>query len=572
MNITFIDNNSSDSTRSIILRKKSIFEKKVGGFKYIPLIENLGFGPANNIGVFEAKSNYCLLLNIDTEIQKGALNVLMDQVASSGNEFAIWEMKQSPYEHPKLYNPLTHEVSWCSGAACMVKKDVFMAVGGFDKETFMYGEDVELSWKIRSANFKLMYVPKSIVVHHTRAHENDVKVFQFKKMNMIKANFALRAKYGSFFCFCRGFFLYFLFVLKNNNNSMGREMVASLFGDVIRLARIHLHTKKLTFKPTFYLWDYEISKKDEDFKCELPTVSDVMISIIIRTIGNLPLLTESLRSVLLQTYPNIEVIIVEDGSDKAKALNKEFPELNITYFSSPIQLGRSAAGNIGLGLATGQFINFLDEDDILLADHLEVLVNQLINHNERNIAYSLGLEAPLNSGEFNPQFEKRKKLFAQAFNRPFNRLLLFNFNYFPIQSVMFSRDVFQEMGGFDETLTYLEDWDLWLRYSTKYPFLYIPKTTSIYRVPYNIRDYSRRKVSLSEHHFAIQNKYQYVNIETTYNEVQDYLREMKNIKSIRGKILKLKKLIKDNGFDYFLRLLARSFFTLYYKKVRRVIK
>lgn len=53
------------------------------------------------------------------------------------------------------------------------------------------------------------------------------------------------------------------------------------------------------------------------------------------------------------------------------------------------------------------------------------------------------------------------------YKQPFNRLLLYTFNYIPIQSIMFQKSLYEEYGGFDEKLDNLEDWDLWVRYSQK---------------------------------------------------------------------------------------------------------
>jgi hypothetical protein len=70
--------------------------------------------------------------------------------------------------------------------------------------------------------------------------------------------------------------------------------------------------------------------------------------------------------------------------------------------------------------------------------------------------------------------------------------LLLKRNLFPIQSVLFERRLYEERGGFDITLEYLEDWNLWLRYGHKNTFKFVAKTTSIYRVPYCKKNQDKR--------------------------------------------------------------------------------
>src|SRR5690606_7506934 len=67
--------------------------------------------------------------------------------------------------------------------------------------------------------------------------------------------------------------------------------------------------------------------------------------------------------------------------------------------------------------------------------------------------------------------------------QPFDRELLQEQNYIPIHCLLFERALVDEAGGFDEELQLLEDWDLWLRFAARTDFLYVPKTTCLYRVP-----------------------------------------------------------------------------------------
>src|SRR5262249_31913303 len=76
---------------------------------------------------------------------------------------AIFEARQLPYENPKLYNPATLETSWASREACLVRRDAFEGVGGFDKKLFGSTQGIDLSWRLRARGYRCYYVPRAIV-------------------------------------------------------------------------------------------------------------------------------------------------------------------------------------------------------------------------------------------------------------------------------------------------------------------------------------------------------------------------------------------------------------------------
>ena len=206
------------------------------------------------------------------------------------------------------------------------------------------------------------------------------------------------------------------------------------------------------------------------------------VSVIIRTCNRPEVLRRALNSIKKQTYANIETVVVEDGPNLSeKMLREEFTDLNLLYQSTGEKQGRTKVGNLGLSLCTGEYFNFLDDDDILYSDHIEVLV-KLLNNCSAVAAYTIAEEGQIVRDRNNPAVFKEKRTIVR-YKQPFNRLLLYSFNYLPIQSVLFSRKLYDKLGGFDESLDILEDWDLWIRYSTMGDFVFEPKITSKYYVP-----------------------------------------------------------------------------------------
>ncbi len=220
-----------------------------------------------------------------------------------------------------------------------------------------------------------------------------------------------------------------------------------------------------------------------------------LVSIIIRTCGRPRVLRRALESVKRQTYPNIETVLVEDGMNVSERfIKKYYPDRNIRYFSTGEHVGRCRAGNIGLEKANGKYLNFLDDDDILLEEHVALLVKELEN-SEHRVAYAIAEEHQFVR---DPQNEHRMRIRRKCikYKQPFNRLLLCYMNYFPIQSVLFEKKVYEENGGFDESLEIFEDWDMWLRFALHNDFLYVPEVTSVYYTPFKGKNKKKRDIGM----------------------------------------------------------------------------
>lgn len=219
------------------------------------------------------------------------------------------------------------------------------------------------------------------------------------------------------------------------------------------------------------------------------------VSIIIRTCNRPSVLKNALDSIRKQTYQNIEVIVVEDNENKSeKMIREHYSDLEIKYQSAVGKMGRGAVGNMGLSMATGDLFNFLDDDDIFFENHVEILVNSLLN-SKAKAAYSIAEESQIKVISQDPYIIKEKRKLIR-YKQQYNKLLLFSFNYIPIQSIMFARELYDNLGGFDTNLLFLEDWDLWVRYSTQTDFKFVPQITSKYYVPFRSKKKMQRNREL----------------------------------------------------------------------------
>src|SRR5436190_4203031 len=155
---------------------------------------NLGFGRGHNANIARGTGEFLLLLNQDCVLEPRVLEPLVAEAHRADPKLAAWEMRQIPYEHPKDYDPITLDTGWCSGAALLLRRAAFESVGGFDERLFMYGEHVDLSWRLRARGWRLGYRPKYAVVHRTYRHAAEVKPLQV--LGGVLSNLCIRARFG----------------------------------------------------------------------------------------------------------------------------------------------------------------------------------------------------------------------------------------------------------------------------------------------------------------------------------------------------------------------------------------
>ncbi|MDQ7064108.1 MAG: glycosyltransferase [candidate division KSB1 bacterium] len=188
------------------------------------------------------------------------------------------------------------------------------------------------------------------------------------------------------------------------------------------------------------------------------------ISVIIPTFNRRRWLPETIRSVLAQTFPPHEIIVVDDGSTDGTEdwLLEAFPDVH--YHWQP-QAGPSAARNQGARMATGNWLAFLDSDDRWLPYKLQRQVEFLCDHAEFQAVYTN--EIWIRSGRrVNPK--KRHQKYGGWIYPHCLPLCIIS-----PSSILLSRELWEWSGGFDESLPACEDYDLWLRIAAQHPIGYI---------------------------------------------------------------------------------------------------
>lgn len=531
INLYIVDNGSKDGTQDYVTERSQ--NTNLGKIELVVTGQNLGFGKANNYGFEKGNSEYVFFLNPDTELMEDTMYELKESIENSTNDFGMWECRQKPYEHPKMYNILTGETTWASGACFVAKREVFKKVGGFDKNIFMYAEDVDLSWNVRLHGYKIKYVPKSVVIHYCYKEAGEVKPVQY--YNSIINNLNLRRKYGTLRQRL-AWYKHFYRVLKGSTpfRYAKRNLVKQYFKNLKYTTyytgwRNKPENKEYfsKFEPKFVYFDYEYVRQGDFEPIETKLENEPLVSVIVRTCGRPNVLRENLISLRNQTYKNIEVVIVEDGENKSeKMIKEEFSDLNIVYKATGEKQGRCKVGNLGMELSSGKYLNFLDDDDLFFADHVETLVQALEKHIEYKIAYSTSFETKIEVKSREPKYEYVEESRVVVHNRPFSRIRLLDINLFPIQAVMFERSIYEKFGGFDLELDNLEDWEMWQRYSTENTYLYVPKTTSLYRVPAKQENYKERQKELNSYYEKAKER---INSRNIIIKPEELIKEIQNI-------------------------------------------
>ncbi len=198
------------------------------------------------------------------------------------------------------------------------------------------------------------------------------------------------------------------------------------------------------------------------------------MTVVIPTRDRLGFVTEAVASVLDQTFPDLELVVVDDGSRDGTAghLVSRFqdPRLKVVIQENR---GVSAARNRGVREGRGRWVAFLDSDDRWLPGKLARQLAALDGHPDHPAAYT---------GEIwyrNGRWANPRAAHAKHSGRIFRRCL-------PLciispSSVVLRRDVFDALGGFDESLPACEDYDLWLRLAARHPVLLVPERLIVKR-------------------------------------------------------------------------------------------
>lgn len=197
------------------------------------------------------------------------------------------------------------------------------------------------------------------------------------------------------------------------------------------------------------------------------------VSVIVPTYNRPAMLERAVESVLAQTYREFEIIVVNDGGVDVSTFLGCYRDCGLTLVQHGRNLGLAAARNSGLGVARREHVAFLDDDDAFFPHHLEALTRAL-GMRQARVAYSdaeRAIQEAVGDGTYRTVRRDR------PYSNDFDRQRLLGANLFPVNCLVAERAAVVEVGGFDESLSSHEDWDLWLRLSATCAFVHLAEVT-----------------------------------------------------------------------------------------------
>lgn len=182
----------------------------------------------------------------------------------------------------------------------------------------------------------------------------------------------------------------------------------------------------------------------------------MLISVVIPTHNRSLMLNRAIESVLKQTYSNLEIIIVDDAStDDTERLVLQYEDPRISYIKIKDSKGANFARNTGVRSSNGEYVAFLDDDDIWFPNKLFLQVQMLKKNSKLGLVYT-GIEVVTEGEDIRYSIKPK-------FNGDISKNILIDNCIGTTSTVVLRRKIFEKAGGFDEKLPQLQDYDLWIR-------------------------------------------------------------------------------------------------------------
>jgi glycosyltransferase involved in cell wall biosynthesis len=202
------------------------------------------------------------------------------------------------------------------------------------------------------------------------------------------------------------------------------------------------------------------------------------VSAIILTYNRAQVLTEAIDSVLDQTFKDFELIVVDNySSDNTESIVASYTDKRIRYFKNQNNGFMGINRNFGIEKSGGEYIAFLDDDDLWLPEKLEKQVELLDSNKALGLVYSDSYMMDINGNlAENTYFHDRRPVRGDAF------VELLQYDPVPMLTALIRKEVLDRVGLFNPRYRIALDYDLWLRIAEHYPIDFIEQPLAKYRV------------------------------------------------------------------------------------------
>ena len=193
------------------------------------------------------------------------------------------------------------------------------------------------------------------------------------------------------------------------------------------------------------------------------------VSIIIPTYNRPEYLRRAIKSATSQSYPNIEVIVVDDHSDiNLDAFRQEFP--SVRFYQNSENMGGCYSRNRGIEESEGEYINFLDDDDELFVDKISMQMDKFIESQTEDLGFVTAHVEDFRSGT---KIIKTNRVSGNVY-----RQLLCGYSISGIESMLIRKKCLIDVGVFDKNLQSSQEYDLMIRLAEKYRVDYVNEILS----------------------------------------------------------------------------------------------
>jgi glycosyltransferase involved in cell wall biosynthesis len=201
-----------------------------------------------------------------------------------------------------------------------------------------------------------------------------------------------------------------------------------------------------------------------------------LVSVVIPSYNCARYILQAVESALDQSYPSVEIVVVDDGSTDETAELLERYRDRIRYIHQANR-GLAGARNAGIRNARGDFVAFLDSDDVWFREKLEQQVAALLANPRAGLVHTDCLYRNEQSGTYYTLDRPRHELADNCYRR------LFFGNCIHVSTAVVPRKCLEKVGLFEEAppMRGVEDYDLWLRLARHYEFAYVPRQLAVYR-------------------------------------------------------------------------------------------
>lgn len=432
--VIIIDNGSRDDVR----RWLETEAKQHPNLWYVSLASNLGFAKAVNLGIRNARGQYIVLLNSDTVVTSGWLDNLV-QAADSQPEIGV-------------VSPVTNYV----GEGPQIDPDaIALPVAQVEQYAHKIQNRAGLIFPPERMAFFCVLIKRQVVNLLGGLSE------AYGLGNFEDEDYNVRARMAGFkLAIARNAFVY-----HHGSKTFQTNKID--------------HTALMAANYVRYLeWLSGISSTYTP-RIRRPKVANPEVSVVVRTLNRRDTLQIALTSLANQTFDEFEVVLVNDAGDDVSDLVESFSDrLTIQYVRHEERKGAAAGLNTGVASARGRYIAYLDDDDVVYPFHLESLwraitdgdgtrqfvysdYNRVLLNGRGQSATSVA-RVPLPTWEFNPQ-----QLQVE--------------NQIAIHTYLHARECVDAVGGFDNRLSVLQDWDFLIRAAAKYTFYPTHRISCEYR-------------------------------------------------------------------------------------------